>query len=185
MSWNVFYSYSHKDKSLRDQLATYLAPLKQKGLIVEWHDRKIQPGADWNREIASRIESADLVIMLLSPDFLASEYCFGVEMEAAFARTKSDDLKLAPVLMRPCLWERLQVQRIADNTKRREAGNWIAAGRRSVKGRRARDLRHCFAGKAEVGAQTGFRGDAEGDAGIISRSRSHSNSRICEAVRED
>jgi hypothetical protein len=105
VSWNVFYSYSHKDETLRDQLATYLAPLKQKGLIVEWHDRKIQPGADWNSEIASRIESADLVIMLLSPDFLASEYCFGVEMEAAFARTKSDDLKLAPVLMRPCLWE--------------------------------------------------------------------------------
>ena len=69
MPWNVFYSYSHMDESLRDQLATYLAPLRQKKLIDEWHDRKIQPGADWNSEINSRIESADLAIMLLSPDF--------------------------------------------------------------------------------------------------------------------
>jgi hypothetical protein len=105
MPWNVFYSYSHKDEALRDQLATYLAPLKQKNLIIEWHDRKIDPGADWNAEISTQIESADLMIMLLSPDFLASEYCFGVEMEKAFARTKNDDLRLAPVLIRPCLWE--------------------------------------------------------------------------------
>ena len=108
MPWNVFYSYSHKDESWLRRLETFLAPLRQNKLIDEWHDRKIRPGADWNSEIDSRIQSADLAIMLLSSDFLASEYCFGVEMETALARVKSNDLQLVPVLMRHCLWEESQ-----------------------------------------------------------------------------
>ena len=51
MPWQVFYSYSHKDEQLRDQLATYLAPLRQKNLMAEWHDRKIEPGMNWDKEI--------------------------------------------------------------------------------------------------------------------------------------
>src|SRR5271165_6951336 len=105
MPWNVFYSYSHKDESWLRRLETFLAPLRQNKLIDEWHDRKIRPGGDWNSEIDSRIRSADLAIMLLSSDFLASEYCFGVEMDTALARVKSNDLQLVPVLMRHCLWK--------------------------------------------------------------------------------
>ena len=105
MPWQVFYSYSHKDEQLRDQLATYLAPLRQKSLITEWYDRKIEPGVNWDTEISSRLNQADLVLALLSPDFLASEYCFGVEMEQAFSRVKQGNSRLLPVLLRPCLWE--------------------------------------------------------------------------------
>lgn len=105
MPWQVFYSYSHKDETLRDQLATYLAPLTQKKSIVEWHDRKILPGTDWNAEINTQLDSADLVVVLLSPDFLASDYCFGIEMEKAFTRLKRGEVKLVPILLRPCLWE--------------------------------------------------------------------------------
>jgi TIR domain/HEAT repeats len=105
MPWQTFYSYSHKDEELRDQLATYLAPLRQKGLIVEWHDRKIEPGVDWDKEISTQLDQADLVLILISPDFLASDYCFGVEMEQAFSRAKQGQSKLVPILARPCLWE--------------------------------------------------------------------------------
>lgn len=105
MAWQVFYSYSHRDKELRDRLATYLAPLRHKGRILEWHDRRIEPGADWNSEISDRLDSADLALLLLSPDFLASDYCFGVELERCLARLKSGSLKVVPVLLRPCLWE--------------------------------------------------------------------------------
>ena len=105
MPWQVFYSYSHKDEAFRNQLGNYLAPLRQSGKIVEWHDRRIEPGADWNVEIAARLESADLIIMLLSPDFLASEYCFGLEMERALDRLKRGAVTVAPVLLRSCLWE--------------------------------------------------------------------------------
>jgi hypothetical protein len=83
MSWRIFYSYSHKDAELRQTLATFLAPLKQKGKIVEWYDRQIRPGADWNKEISSELDSANLILLLVSADFLASDYCDGVEVEKA------------------------------------------------------------------------------------------------------
>jgi TIR domain len=105
MAWRLFYSYSHKDSELRERLATHLAPLKRQKSIIEWHDRKIQPGADWNTEISQQLQSADLILLLISADFLASEYCFGVEMEEALARLKRGEVKVVPVLLRPCLWE--------------------------------------------------------------------------------
>ena len=88
MLWRVFYSYSHRNAELRERLATYLAPLTQQKKIVEWHDRKIEAGADWEREISDRLDSTHLILLLVSEDFLASDYCFGVEVEKALARLK-------------------------------------------------------------------------------------------------
>ena len=105
MGWRVFYSYSHKDTELRDRLGTYLAPLVQQKKIVEWHDRKIEPGADWETEINSQLEAAQLILLLVSADFLASEYCFGVEVEKALTRLKRGEVKVVPVLLKPCLWK--------------------------------------------------------------------------------
>jgi hypothetical protein len=105
VSWRVFYSYSHKDAELRERLGTYLAPLAYQKKIIEWHDRKIEPGADWEIEISSQLESAHLILLLVSADFLASEYCFGVEVEKALARLKRDEVKVVPVLLKPCLWK--------------------------------------------------------------------------------
>jgi hypothetical protein len=105
MTWRVFYSYSHKDTEWRDRLSTYLAPLKRQSKIVEWYDRKIQPGADWETEISAQLESAQLIVLLISADFLASEYCFGVEVEKAFVRLKRGEVKVVPILVEPCLWE--------------------------------------------------------------------------------
>jgi hypothetical protein len=105
-TWRVFYSYSHVDADLRQKLGIYLAPLRRQKTIEEWHDRKIEPGADWNAEIASRLESANLIMLLLSAEFLDSDYCFGVEVEKAFGRLKQGDVKVVPILLRPCLWNR-------------------------------------------------------------------------------
>jgi TIR domain len=105
MSWRVFYSYSHQDAELRDRLGTYLAPLVQQQKIVEWQDRKIKPGADWETEISSQLERAHLILLLVSADFLASEYCFGVEVEKALTRLKRDEVKVVPILLKPCLWK--------------------------------------------------------------------------------
>jgi hypothetical protein len=105
MAWRVFYSYSHKDTELRDRLGTYLAPLKHQKKIDEWYDRKIQPGAKWETEISARLESADLIMLLVSADFLASDYCFGVELDKAFTRLKRGDVKVVPILLKPCLWQ--------------------------------------------------------------------------------
>jgi hypothetical protein len=105
MSWRVFYSYSHKDEALRERLGTYLAPLRHQGKIAEWHDRKIEPGTDWDHEISTQLDSADLVLLPVSEDFLASDYCFGVEVEKALARVKAGHAKVVPVLLKPCLWQ--------------------------------------------------------------------------------
>ena len=105
MTWQTFYSYAHEDAELRDRLAVYLAPLRRKGKIVEWHDRRIEPGTDWDDEISNQLDTANLVLLLLSPDFLASDYCFGVEVERCLARLKGGSLRVIPVLLRPCLWE--------------------------------------------------------------------------------
>jgi len=105
MSWRIFYSYAHEDADLRRRLATYLAPLKQQNKIVEWHDRQIQPGANWDAEISENLDSSDLILFLVSPDFLASDYIFGVEVDRALARLKRQEVKVVPLLLRPCLWE--------------------------------------------------------------------------------
>jgi hypothetical protein len=105
MAWRVFYSYSHKDAELRGTLSTFLAPLKNQHKIVEWYDRKIQPGANWDTEISAQLESAELILFLVSADFLASEYCFGVEVQRALTRLKLGEVKVVPVLLKPCLWQ--------------------------------------------------------------------------------
>lgn len=105
MAWRVFYSYSHKDAEQRERLSAFLAPLKHQQKIIEWHDRKIEPGANWETEISVELESADLILLLVSADFLNSDYCFGVEMEKALNRLKRGDARVVPVLLSPCLWE--------------------------------------------------------------------------------
>jgi hypothetical protein len=105
MGWRVFYSYSHKDAELRDRLGTFLAPLAHQRKILEWHDRKIEPGTNWETEISSQLEFAHLILLLVSADFLASEYCFGVEVERALTRLKRGEVKVVPVLLKPCLWK--------------------------------------------------------------------------------
>lgn len=105
MSWRIFYSYAHKDDELRKELITFLGPLRQQHKITEWHDRQIDPGALWNKEIKHELSEANLILFLISPEFLDSDYCFGVEVETALDRMKRGEAKVVPILMRPCLWE--------------------------------------------------------------------------------
>ena len=105
MPLRVFYSYSHQDDAMRQRLNVFLRPLVQQKRIVEWHDRKIGPGADWASEISSALKSADIILFLVSPDFLASEYCFGVEVDEALARLKRKEVLVVPVLLKKCLWK--------------------------------------------------------------------------------
>lgn len=71
----LFYSYSHKDEELRNDLADHLFPLQRAGLLEVWHDREMLAGDAVDEEIASKLRSADLVLVLISPSFIRSEYC--------------------------------------------------------------------------------------------------------------
>lgn len=98
----LFFSYSHKDEALRDQLATHLKILERQKIIDAWHDRKIGIGTDWKNTIDANLESADIILLLISADFLASDYCFDVETRRAMQRHTAQSAVVIPVSLRPC-----------------------------------------------------------------------------------
>ncbi|HEV2863971.1 MAG TPA: toll/interleukin-1 receptor domain-containing protein [Pyrinomonadaceae bacterium] len=101
----VFYSYAHEDEKLLKRLNAHLALLKQEGLIKGWHDREIKPGAEWADEISDHLDSAHVILLLVSPDFMASEYCSGVEMKRALERHERREALVIPVILRPVEWQ--------------------------------------------------------------------------------
>ena len=101
----VFFSYSHKDKSLRDKLATHLKILERQGVISGWHDRQITAGSEWAGEIDEHLNSAQVILLLISADFVASDYCYDIEMKRAMERHDSGEARVIPVILRPCSWE--------------------------------------------------------------------------------
>ena len=101
----LFYSYSHKDERYRERLETHLSLLKREGLLEEWHDRKIIPGQNWKEVLDENLETSDVVVLLVSPDFLASDYCYEREMKRALERHDKGESKVIPVIVRPCDWE--------------------------------------------------------------------------------
>ena len=100
----VFFSYSHRDEELRDELETHLSMLKRDGSITAWHDRRIQPGEDFARAIDANLETADVVLLLVSSYFLDSDYCYEVEMKRALERHERGEARVIPVILRPCDW---------------------------------------------------------------------------------
>ncbi len=100
----IFYSYSHKDECMRDQIENHLTLLKDQGYIDEWHDRKIQAGQKIHEEIDIHLETSDIILLLLSPDFLASSECKN-EMYKALELKKKNDTIVIPVIVRPCAWK--------------------------------------------------------------------------------
>ncbi|MGB8988216.1 MAG: toll/interleukin-1 receptor domain-containing protein, partial [Candidatus Sulfotelmatobacter sp.] len=103
----LFFSYSHVDESLRDQLETHLSGLRRQGMISSWHDRRITAGEDFGAAIDSHINTADVILLLVSPDFIASDYCYEREMKRALERHQQGDARVIPIILRPCDWHDL------------------------------------------------------------------------------
>ncbi|MBZ5618913.1 MAG: toll/interleukin-1 receptor domain-containing protein [Acidobacteriia bacterium] len=101
----LFYSYSHADEDSRDRLEDHLATLKREGSITSWHDRKIPPGKEWGREIDHHLLTADIVLLLVSVDFLNSDYCWSVEMHQALRRHERNEATVIPVFLDYCDWK--------------------------------------------------------------------------------
>lgn len=104
---SLFLSYSHKDEAFRSDLAAHLAPLKHQGLILDWTDRQIPPGSEWEPEILGKLGQADIVVLLISSDFINSKYCYGVELERALQKHRDKSARIVPVIARPCHWQGL------------------------------------------------------------------------------
>lgn len=108
----VFYSYSHKDEELRNELDKHLSVLKRQGIIAGWHDRAIEAGKDWDDEITRQLKTARIILLLISADFLASEYCWGTEMAVAMDRCNRGEAEVIPVLLRSVYREGAEFARL-------------------------------------------------------------------------
>src|SRR5215510_1416785 len=101
----VFFSYSHKDEDLCDELNAHLAALKRQSVIKNWTDRQITAGDEWRNEIEKHLNSADLILLLVSSDFLNSDFCYLIETSRALLRHDSGDARVIPVIVRPVYWK--------------------------------------------------------------------------------
>ncbi len=100
----VFFSYSHRDEELRDELAKHLKLLQRQGVISTWYDRDINAGSEWAGAIDDHLNSAQIILLLISPDFMASDYCFDLEMKRAMERYEVGEAVVIPIILRPVDW---------------------------------------------------------------------------------
>ena len=113
----VFFAYSHTDEDLRDELEVHLTSLKRQGLIESWHDRRIEAGQDWSQAIDENLATAEVILLLVSPDFIASEYCYGVELKRALERHEAGSARVIPVILRPSTWKELPLGKLQATPK--------------------------------------------------------------------
>jgi hypothetical protein len=97
----LIYCYARKDKALRDKLDMHLSVLQHLNQVDSWYDHEIKPGIKWEEEIDIQLNAANIILLLVSPDFMASKYCYGVEMRRAIERHDRGEAKVIPVILRP------------------------------------------------------------------------------------
>lgn len=100
----IFFSYAHEDEQLRKGLELQLRGLARQDLIEMWHDRDISAGTDWKQEINEYLNSADIILLLVSPNFIDLDYCYSVEMMRALERHERKEAVVIPVILRPIYW---------------------------------------------------------------------------------
>jgi len=108
----VFVSYAHRDERLREELDKHLSPLRRSALIETWHDRRITPGAALSEAIDEHLASADLILLLVSPDFINSDYCYQKEMRIALQRHRKGQARVIPIILRPVDWKGTPIGRL-------------------------------------------------------------------------
>jgi TIR domain len=101
----IFFSYAHEDEALRDQFAKHLKLLERQGVITAWYDRDITAGEEWKKAIDSHLESANIILLLVSADFLASDYCYDIELKRALERHDRNEARVIPVILRSVEWQ--------------------------------------------------------------------------------
>jgi hypothetical protein len=102
---SIFFSYAREDEELRDELAKHLKNLERQGIIKNWHDRCILAGQEYDNEINKNLENADIILLLISPDFLSSDYCFNREVKLAMERYDRGEAIVVPIILRSCHWD--------------------------------------------------------------------------------
>src|SRR5712691_2451632 len=127
MPIKIFFCYAHEDEAFLNQLKKHLRPLQRQGLIDVWYDRDISAGRGWEQEINKHLDEAQIILLLISPDFMDSDCCYGVEMKRALERQNKEDARVIPIILRPCLWKRSplrELQVLPEDGKPIMSSNW-------------------------------------------------------------
>jgi predicted phosphodiesterase len=100
----LFLSYAHSDEPLRQELMKHLSLLQRQSVIQTWHDRNINAGDDWKQQIDDNLNTATVILLLISADFLALDYCYEIEMQRALERHNAGEARVIPIILRPVDW---------------------------------------------------------------------------------
>jgi hypothetical protein len=101
---NLFVSYCHADEIVKTELLKHLEPLRRLQLIETWHDRQIKAGEDWGNKISVNLERADIIVLVVSIDFINSKYCYDIELDRALERHTAREAVIIPLIARSCMW---------------------------------------------------------------------------------
>lgn len=128
-SLTLFYSYAHADEILRDELDKHLKLLQRQGIITAWYDRDITAGTEWATAIDQNLNTADIILLLISANFLASDYCYDTELTRALDRHTQGEARIIPIILKPCDWEfapfgKLQALPIAHGAGAKAVTTW-------------------------------------------------------------
>jgi len=101
----LFISYAHRDEDFRLELNDHLSNLQRQGLISGWHDRQIAPGQEWADQIDLALNEAQVILLLISARFMASDYCYAKEMMRAIERHSAREAVVIPIILSACDWQ--------------------------------------------------------------------------------
>lgn len=100
----IVFSYAHEDEKLLNELIKHLTILRRTGLAMLWYDQNISKGSEWEKTIDIHFNTADIILLLISSDFIASDFCYSTEMERAMERHRRNEACVIPVILRPTSW---------------------------------------------------------------------------------
>jgi hypothetical protein len=108
----VFVSYAHRDERLREEVEKHLSALRRSRIIATWCDHRITPGTELDQEIVDSLITSDLVLLLVSPDFMNSDYCYLREMNCALRRHRAGQARVIPIILRPVDWNKTPIGKL-------------------------------------------------------------------------
>lgn len=116
----IFFSYSHEDEKLKEELEKHLIALERQGIIDSWSDSKIDAGDEWKDKIESELQNANIILLLISSDFLVSTFCYDIELKKAIERHNQGEAVVIPIILRPVVWDNApfsHLQALPNNAK--------------------------------------------------------------------
>src|SRR5262249_50735632 len=99
MPITIFFCYAREDEALLNKLKALLRPLQRQSIIDVWYDRDISAGTEWEQEIDRYLNAARIILLLVSPDFMNSDYCYSIEMKRAVERHERKEARVIPVIL--------------------------------------------------------------------------------------